>query len=147
NNAIDFRYDYDVNYHQTTNISVGSTLGKRGTWTTNINYVYTNPVGIFGPRPGIGNHQVRSNENVGLWNNQLVLANELDYDIENKKLFRISATVTYNADCYTVGVEWRKFDQGNVIYTKNQHQFTFYVSLPNIGSLVNYGNGQPARRY
>ncbi|PWT92647.1 MAG: hypothetical protein C5B54_03215 [Acidobacteria bacterium] len=146
---VDFRYDFDINFRQTTNVSIGATLRDEDKWYANVNYVYTNPIGILGPSqvPGAGNNQIRMNEGVGLWRNQLVLANELDYDIENRKLFRVSATVTYNADCFSIGLEWRKFDQQSVIYTKNQHQFTFYLSLPNIGGLVNYGNGQPAKRY
>lgn len=149
NYNIDFEYDYDVHFKQTTNISIGATLRNEQNWYANLSYVFSRPSGfqLDGTPRQVASNQIRTNIGWGLWQNRLVPSGELDYDIENKAVYRASATVLYNDDCFTIGLEYRHFNFGDNIYNRNENQFTFYLSLPNIGSVVNFRSGQPPRQF
>lgn len=143
NYNVDFQLDYDTYYHQITNMNVSSTFRQKDAWYTNIGYTNSTPVqsGISLGRRRRAAHQIRTNAGTGLWKNRLVLNGEFDYDIENNRALDRSLQVLYNDDCFTVGVEWRRYG------IADENQISFTISLPNIGSLVNYRNAAPPRRF
>ena len=147
NYNIDFGIDYDVYEKQITNINVGSTLRDQERWYANVSYNYSNRVRIEGIRTRADAHQVRLNGGFGILKNRFVFTGEFDYDFLEKKVYRNSAGFLYNDDCFTVGMEWRRFDFGDDSFRRDENQFTFTVSLPNLGSLVDFRSGTPPRRF
>jgi LPS-assembly protein len=147
NYNIDFRVDYDMYERQITNINVGSTLRDEERWYANITYNYSNQVRITGIRTRADAHQIRTNGGFGILKNRFVFTGEFDYDFIEKKVYRNSAGVLYNDDCFTIGVEWRRFDFGDNSFRRDENQLTFTVSLPNLGSLVDFRSGTPPRRF
>jgi LPS-assembly protein len=141
NYNIDFQLDYDTYFHQLTNMRVNSTFRQKDAWYANIGYTNSNPVSINLTRRRRAAHQIRTNAGTGIWNNRVVVNGEFDFDIENKKALDRSFQFLYNDDCFTVGVEWRHYGAAD------EDQISFTVSLPNIGSLVNYRNAAPPRRF
>lgn len=148
NYNIDFGLDYDVYAHQITAVSVGSTLRDTDKWYANVAYTYTNSVDAEGiPRPRADSHQIRTNGGFGLLKNRWVFSGEIDYDFIESKLFRNSLGVLYNDDCFTIGGEWRHWSVGSPGSERIENQITFYLSLPNIGSVLDFRSGQPPRRF
>jgi LPS-assembly protein len=141
NYNIDFRLDYDVYYKGLTNITVSSTFRSKDAWYANIGYTNSSSIQNSFVRLRKAAHQIRTNGGTGLWKNRLVLNGEFDYDIENSRALDRSLSVMYNDDCFSVGMEWRRYS------FNNENQITFSVSLPNIGSLVNYHSATPPRRF
>lgn len=146
---VEFRLDYDTKFKQITDISIGSTLRNEGVWYSNVSYNITNDTPVPGQvRTKRDIHQIRSNGGVGLYNNRYVITGELDYDILNRNILRHSIGIVYNDDCFSVGFEWRHYDVGDAVFSRTrENQFTVSFSLPTIGSLVNYRNGAPPRKF
>lgn len=146
---VDFRMDYDMYYKQFSTISVGSTLRNEGSWYSNVSYTVQNAT----PLPGEDKvrhttHQIRTNGGVGLYNNRYVINGELDYDFVRQSLLRQSIGLVYNDDCFSIGFEWRHYNTDDAIYRRQkENQFTFSFSLPSIGSVVNYRNAAPPRKF
>jgi hypothetical protein len=109
--------------------------------------VYSNPSSLQ-VRPGqvrqkAGN-SFQTNGAVGLWNKRIALQGDLGYDITQKKFLSGGFGVTWNDDCFSVGVQFRHFD-GIFRTDGKENQITFSVSLPNIGNLVNFQSGSSSR--
>jgi lipopolysaccharide assembly outer membrane protein LptD (OstA) len=144
---VQFSTDYDINFHQMTRLQLTSTLRNPGRWRSDISYVYSNPTSIQ-VRPGqvkqkAGN-SFQTNGAVGLWNNRIALQGDLGYDITQHKFLSGGLGVTWNDDCFSVGVQFRHFDE--VFRTDGkENQITFSISLPNIGNLVNFQSGSSSR--
>ena len=147
NYNIDFSLDYDTYDHQITGISVGSTLRDTDKWYANVAYTYTNPVPVEGIRPRADSHQIRTNGGFGIYKNRFVFSGEIDYDFLTNQLFRYSLGVLYNDDCFTIGAEWKHWHVGSISSQRIENQITFYLSLPNIGSVLDFRSGAPPRRF
>ena len=147
NYNIDFGLNYDVYAHQITGISIGSTLRDTDKWYANVAYTYTNNVDIEGIRTRADSHQIRTNGGFGIYKNRFVFSGEIDYDFLTNQLFRNSLGVLYNDDCFTIGAEWRHWHVGDPSSQRIENQITFYLSLPNIGSVLDFRSGQPPRRF
>jgi lipopolysaccharide assembly outer membrane protein LptD (OstA) len=147
NYNIDFELDWDVYVRQITAISVGSTLRNTDRWYANVAYTYTNPVPVEGIRPRAETHQIRTNGGFGIYKNRFVFSGEIDYDFIAKRLFRNSLGVLYNDDCFTIGGEWRHWNVGDFSSQRRENQITFYLSLPNLGSVLDFRSGAPPRRF
>jgi lipopolysaccharide assembly outer membrane protein LptD (OstA) len=150
NYSIQFTTDYDVNFHQMTRLQLSSTLKSTERWYSNISYVYSNPATPIPrapgqPAPKAGN-SLQTNDGVGLWKNKLALHGDLGYDLTEHNLLGGGVGLQWNADCFSVGVQYRHFSQ--LFRTDGkENQITFSISLPNIGNLVNFQSGAPAKRY
>ena len=147
---IQFTTDYDVNFKQLTRLQVGSTLRDVGRWYSNISYVYTNPTSILSSRPGQvrqkSANSLQTNGGVGLWKNRLALHGDVGYDISESRFLSGGFGVEWNDDCFSVGVQFRHFNEIYRIDGK-ENQITFSISLPNIGNLVSFQSGSPAKRF
>lgn len=147
---VQFSTDYDINFHQLTRLQVGSTLRDVGRWYSNVSYVYSNPTAGFRVRPGqppprVGN-SLQTNGGVGIWKNRLALNGEIGYDFTANGLLGGGFGVTWNDDCFSVGVQYRHFNE--IFRTDGkENQITFSISLPNIGNLVSFQSGAPAKRF
>jgi LPS-assembly protein len=147
---IQFTTDYDIYFHQLTRLQVGSTLRDIGRWYANLSYVYSNPTSFIRQRPGqprpkAGN-SLQTNGGVGLWKNRLALNGEIGYDFTDNGLLGAGFGVTWNDDCFSVGVQYRHFNE--IFRTDGkENQITFSISLPNIGNLVTFQSGSPAKRF
>ncbi|MCI0413190.1 hypothetical protein L0222_10380 [bacterium] len=145
---VQFSTDYDINFHQLTRIQLTSTLRSVGRWRSDISYVYSNPSSSVQLRPGQvrqkpGN-SLQTNGGVGLWKNRIALQGDLGYDISQHKFLSGGFGVMWNDDCFSVGVQFRHFDE--VFRTDGkENQITFSISLPNIGNLVNFQSGSSSR--
>lgn len=150
NYNIQFSTDYDINFHQMTRLQVNSTLKGADRWYSNISYVYSNPASLTPlypgqPRPRPGN-SLQTNAGVGLWKNKLALHGDIGYDIEQHSVLGGSFGVEWNNDCYSIGVQFRHFNQVYRVDGK-ENQITFSISLPNIGNLVSFQSGAAPKRY
>jgi lipopolysaccharide assembly outer membrane protein LptD (OstA) len=147
---VQFSTDYDIYFNQLTRLQVGSTLRDVGRWYSNVSYVYSNPSLGVRVRPGqprqrTGN-SLQTNGGVGLWKNRLALNGEIGYDFTANGLLGGGFGVTWNDDCFSVGVRYQHFNE--IFRTDGkENQITFSISLPNIGNLVSFQSGSPAKRF
>lgn len=149
NYSVQFSTNYNFQAAQVTSVRLSSTLKGEDRWYASANYTFSNPV-LEEPIPGQprarkGNStQVAAG--VGLWKNRLALNGELGYDFTSKILLGSQFGVTYNDDCFSVGVQYQHFSS---IYGINgkQNSFTFTISLPNIGNFVPFQGGGPPRKF
>jgi lipopolysaccharide assembly outer membrane protein LptD (OstA) len=112
-------------------------------WFANVSYGYRNPSSF---RPSRSSNSLQVNAGFGLWNNRLAIHGEVGADLTEKQFLSRSLGLTWNDDCFSVGVDYKYFSEVIRVNGK-EGQITFSISLPNIGSLVNYQSGATPRRF
>jgi LPS-assembly protein len=133
NYSIQFVTSYDLYAHQFQTIQLNSSLKNTNSWYSNLSYVHS----------ALGAHDaLQTSERFGLWKNRLVLSGDAGYNISDKTLLSSGLGIMFNDDCYSIGVEYKHFNQALGLNGK-ENRFTFSISLPNIGNLVNFQSSQP----
>lgn len=147
--SLEFDSAYNVQQRQLTSIQLTTNLQNEDTWWANVRYAYSNPVASR-PLPGqprrhAGN-SLSFNGGVGMKNNRFVISGDMGYNITEREMLNSSLAFAFNEDCYSIGIQYKHFSN-QVRVNGKENQITFSLSLPNIGNLVSFQNGQPPKRY
>lgn len=147
--SIQFNTDYNVSEMQLTQIQLAANLQHSDVWLAGANYSYSNPVqsrqlpGQPRQRPG---NSLSFNGQVGFKDNRFQVNGEMGYNITDGTIVHTSMAFAFNEDCYSIGVQFKHYS--NLIRVNGkENQLTFSLSLPNIGNLVSFQNGQPPKKY
>jgi lipopolysaccharide assembly outer membrane protein LptD (OstA) len=144
--GIDARFDleYDINYNQFRTYSVASTVrGWRGSFLANWTRRFR--LAEDGETPDKTTDFVRGAVDFDLLPRRLNLTAGIDYDFVNEVLLQWRAGLRFEVQCCGVMLELVEFDFND----RKERQFTFSVSLANIGSMGSFLGEQPVggRRY
>lgn len=134
NFSIDFRMEYDVNKKNLSNISLSNALNLQN-FTLNLSWNYYN-YSISGLTQN-SNNQLRANSTFKILNNRFNVSTGLDYNISQNKLLSVLFGLIYNDDCFSVGVEYRRFN----VLMREESQWYFSLSFPRIGRVLDYHTG------
>lgn len=147
--SVEFDSAYNVQARQLTTIRLTTGLQSKAKWYSNVSYVYSNPVSFRvlpgQPRPKSGN-SLQFNAGYGFKNNRFVIAGDAGFNLTDKVLLTSTLAFTFNEDCYSVGVVYKHASDFFRVNGK-ENSINFSVSLPNIGNLVSFQNGQSPKHY
>jgi len=131
NFTTDFRLLYDWDLKKITSMSLSNSV-RHAAISLNLAWNYYN-YGLISK----ANNQLRTNLQFSILNNRFNISNGIDYNISAKSLLSFSIGVIYNDDCYSVGVEYKKFN----IQIRQESQINFFLSFPRIGRVLDYHAG------
>lgn len=149
NYSVQFRTNYNFQETQVTAISLAATLKGSDRWYSTANYTYSNPLpedllpGTSRRRAG---NALQFYGGVGLWKNRLAWTGNVGYDFTSQEMLGGGFSVTYNDDCFSVGMQYR---YSSPIYSIDgkENSFTFTIALPNIGNFISFGSAGPPRKF
>ena len=140
NISTNFDMEYDVNFSQLRNLSLGESLqGERGRLVASYNRarrVAEDPADRMLIRDF-----VRGAAELAILPGRLIVDGSLDYDILRKIRIHSSARLRWNVQCCGFSVETIQYNYNQRI----ERQFRFNVELANLGSIGNFLGDDPLR--
>jgi len=134
NFSVDFRLEYNLQEKSLSNISLSNSFNSQN-FSLNLSWNYYNY--FLSAQNKTSNNQLRANSSVKILNNRFNISTGLDYNISQRNLLSVLFGLIYNDDCFSVGVEYRRFN----ILMREESQWYFSLSFPRIGRVLDYHTG------
>ncbi len=128
----EYRLQYSWDLKKITSMNLSNSI-RYSVFSLNLAWNYYN----YGSSSSSANNQLRTNLQFSILNNKFNISNAFDFNITKKELMSFSLGIIFNDDCYSIGVEYKKFN----IQIRQESQINFFLSFPRIGKVLDYHAG------
>lgn len=132
NFTTDFRLQYDINLKRISVMNLSNSM-RYSNITFNLAWNYYK----YGTAKSSANNQLRTNLQFSILSNKFNISNGIDFNISTKDLMSFSLGLIFNDDCYSIGMEYKRFN----IQIREESQINFFLSFPRIGKVLDYHAG------
>jgi hypothetical protein len=130
---VDFRAEYDVNFHQLRSVSLVSRL-RASRADLSASWTRANRLSEIPEEREVRRDFLRGSIGLNLLPGRLRLDASGDYDILNQELIHARARLRYDVQCCGFSIETIQYNYNG----RDEREFRFSIELANIGSVGNF---------